>query len=292
MEEVDVFNYNSIAVYDEKDLQFVSITKLHKIIQTRFKSKIKNYKRYKKADLIPIFLKAHNKHTEESFQNKAKEKINQSFENQAKTKVITPFCTKQIGKSSINVYGTQENPLFRRNDICILLGIKYFVHTLKVFDKNEFQRLPLLDAMGRVRTHIFLTEQGVRRVLTNSRKPKSLELAKLFGIDVLDHKFVCKETETLQMIMKTFATEVMMTQYAVGNYYVDLYFLHHNICVECDEFGHKERNQSYERKRKEFIDEQLSCKWVRYNPDDENFDMSLVLNEIFKLLTSTVVISI
>ena len=36
--------------------------------------------------------------------------------------------------------------------------------------------------------------------------------------------------------------------------------------------------------RQKFIEEQLQCTFVRYNPDDKDFDMALVLNKIYRTI--------
>jgi very-short-patch-repair endonuclease len=73
-------------------------------------------------------------------------------------------------------------------------------------------------------------------------------------------------------------------QYKVGSYFVDLYIPKINIVVECDEDGHKDRNLTYEHTREEFIKTKLGCEFIRFNPNDTNFDLSDVINKIFILL--------
>ena len=73
-------------------------------------------------------------------------------------------------------------------------------------------------------------------------------------------------------------------QYKVGSYFVDLYIPKINIVVECDEDGHKDRNLTYEHTREEFIKTKLGCEFIRFNPNDTNFDLSEVINKIFILL--------
>lgn len=73
-------------------------------------------------------------------------------------------------------------------------------------------------------------------------------------------------------------------QYKVGSYFVDLYIPKINIVVECDEDGHKDRNLTYEHTREEFIKTKLVCEFIRFNPNDTNFDLSEVINKIFILL--------
>ncbi len=74
-------------------------------------------------------------------------------------------------------------------------------------------------------------------------------------------------------------------QYRVGLYYVDLFIPKINTVIECDEDGHKDRNDIDERIREEFIKGKLDCKFIRFNPNDDNFDLSDIINTIFILLS-------
>ena len=49
--------------------------------------------------------------------------------------------------------------------------------------------------------------------------------------------------------MDVFKGEKMLTQFHVHGYANDLYFPRHSLAIECDEFGHKERDIGYEVKR-------------------------------------------
>ena len=73
----------------------------------------------------------------------------------------------------------------------------------------------------------------------------------------------------------------MIRQFHIGKYRIDLYFPEHKLAIECDEFGHNNRDVSYEVNRQKFIEEQLQCQFVRYNPDAQDFDVVQVLNKIF-----------
>jgi len=73
-------------------------------------------------------------------------------------------------------------------------------------------------------------------------------------------------------------------QYKVGPYFVDLFIPKINIVVECDEDGHKHRDPIYEHTREEFIKNKLGCEFIRFNPNDNDFDLSEIINKILLLL--------
>ena len=140
------------------------------------------------------------------------------------------------------------------------------------------------DSNSKSKTDIFLSVNGVRTILLNSRKPKAIELAKELGITVHDHKYLKKETETMSYILKAFKGEDMRDQHGVDGYRVDLYFPSHKLAIECDEFGHKDRDIGYEVTRQKHIESKLGCTFIRYNPDDKDFDIFSVINSIMKYI--------
>jgi very-short-patch-repair endonuclease len=69
----------------------------------------------------------------------------------------------------------------------------------------------------------------------------------------------------------------------VGRYYVDLYIPEINLCVECDEFDHREYDSIKERYRQKWIEHALKGKFLRFNPNKEGFDIANVVNEILQM---------
>ena len=91
---------------------------------------------------------------------------------------------------------------------------------------------------------------------------------------------MCIENSTIGFITNSFKEIVeMKRQQAIGKYKVDLYFPEYKLIVECDENGHSDRDINDERIREEFLIA-LGNKMIRFNPSDNNFDLSNVLREI------------
>ena len=131
---------------------------------------------------------------------------------------------------------------------------------------------------------IFINEKGLKSLVCKSRMSKSIDLAKLLQIDINNHKYECKESETLRAIMKAFKGENMKEQYAVLDYRLDLYFPTYNLAIECDEFNHKDRCPIKEKDRYDKITKKLNCKWLRFDPDDKDFSIFDVINRIFLII--------
>ena len=89
-----------------------------------------------------------------------------------------------------------------------------------------------------------------------------------------------KEQDTLCCILEAFKGHEMVEQFQVDGYRVDLYFPRHKLAIECDEFGHEDRDIAYEVKRQNHIENKLSCAFIRYNPDSTDFNIFKVINRI------------
>ena len=94
--------------------------------------------------------------------------------------------------------------------------------------------------------------------------------------------FLTKEQSELKSIMEVFEGENMQTQYSVLGYKIDLYFHGYKLAIETDEKSRKDRNISDEIQRQKALEKELNCKFIRINPDEENFNTSKANNEIFR----------
>ena len=94
--------------------------------------------------------------------------------------------------------------------------------------------------------------------------------------------FLTKERSVLKSIMDTFEGENIQTQYNVSGYKIDPYFHDYRLAIEIDEKGHKDRNTNDEIQRQKALEKKLNCKFIRINPDEENFNINKANNEIFR----------
>lgn len=131
-----------------------------------------------------------------------------------------------------------------------------------------------------------IDEIGVKSLIIKTRQPGSIEYAKKYNIDITNCKVACKEATTLSHIMKAFDGETMQFQKCVGRYRIDLYFHDYNLAVECDEFGHLDRKDYEEKERQQYLEETLKCKFIRFNPDEPNFNIFSVINQVMKHILS------
>ena len=135
------------------------------------------------------------------------------------------------------------------------------------------------------RCNLYISEEGLKELKLTSLQPQAVLLDEKIDINVHKHKYMSKENDSIKIIMGTFDGEEMIKQFHIGKNRIDLYFPVYKLAIECDEFGHDDRDVLYEVNRQKFIEEQLVCElvcqFVRYNPDTQDFDVVQVLNKIF-----------
>ena len=89
-----------------------------------------------------------------------------------------------------------------------------------------------------------------------------------------------QEQSLLTKIKEKFSTEEISFQHFVLGYRIDAYFSKHNLAVEVDEGGHKDRDLECEIERQKALEKELGCKFIRIDPARENFS---IFNEISRI---------
>ena len=110
---------------------------------------------------------------------------------------------------------------------------------------------------------------------------KSIEFRSRLGFNQYDITLT-KEKSVLKSVMDAFEGENMQTQYSVLGYRIDLCFHDYKLAKENDEKGHKDRNVDLEIQRQKALEKELGCKFIRIDPDEEDFNIFKAINEIHK----------
>jgi very-short-patch-repair endonuclease len=176
-------------------------------------------------------------------------------------------------------------------EITALLGYKNPAKTINdnisKCNRLEFRDYPGVKEPELDPRTILISRDGAIEILIKTRKrisPDVLHILKSFGIDTTNRKCLTKEQQTLSALTNTFKTEKFEDQFKIGRYYLDLYFTDYKIVVECDENGHSDRKPGDERERMDYVNEKLEItdlNWIRYNPDEKDFDISKVMGQIY-----------
>lgn len=172
-----------------------------------------------------------------------------------------------------------KEPWFVAKDICEAVELSNTSKALQRLPEN-MKRITSGNTNMGSREMAIINEMGLKKLITSSRSIKAIEIAKIIGIDVLNSYNLCKEQELLDILSKTFNHIEHFFQYTVGCYKIDMYFPQYKLAIECDEYGHDRRDISQEIKRQNYIENKLGCKFIRFNPDGNNFNIGNVINKI------------
>lgn len=167
-------------------------------------------------------------------------------------------------------------------DIGKILKIKQISSSFRYFNDSE-KKIIRHETTSGIQDILFITIYGLIKFLSKSRKPESINFSKILNINLHQHKFTCIESDTINQIMKVFGDENIILQYPVDKYKIDLYFLDYKIAIECDEKYHNLQLEDDEIRQNKII-ELLDCEFIRYSPEDCNYDIFLVINKIFKII--------
>ena len=113
------------------------------------------------------------------------------------------------------------------------------------------------------------------------RTDESCNLKKKLGFTLHD-EINTKEQTVINSIKDAFEGENMQSQYTVLNYRIDLYFHKYKLAVEVDELNHNDRNIDYEIQRQQALERELSCVFIRINPDAIDFNIFKEINKIHR----------
>ena len=176
-------------------------------------------------------------------------------------------------------------------EITALLGYKNTNAALTSISKSnkiEFRDYPGVKKPKQDPKTILITRDGAIEILIKTRKRLSadvLHILKTFNIDTTNRKCLTKEQQTLSSIVNVFKTEKYEDQYKIGKYFLDLFFSEYKIVIECDENGHADRKPWKERERMDYVNKTLEItddNWIRFNPDEFDFDLSRVTGQIYR----------
>ena len=127
----------------------------------------------------------------------------------------------------------------------------------------------------------FLRIDLALKITMDCRTDESCNLIRNLGFtshDVINSK----EQTIINSIKNAFEGEDMQKQYTVIGYRIDLYFHEYKLAIEVDELGHNDRNIDYEIQRQKALERELNCVFIRINPDEKDFNILKVINEIYR----------
>jgi very-short-patch-repair endonuclease len=200
-------------------------------------------------------------------------------------------------KGSIQTIKCNDEIWFSSIDLGNVLGYKDICRAIKKNVKSENktkyrkikpkkQKVVEINEFNKAYAHTtFINKEGLTTLLLNTKLPNVDKIAEQFGINTL-YRYKRKEIEIIDEL-SLFFNEMEIkyeTQYFVDNYKIDLYVPLYKLAVEIDENGHNDRNKDDENIRQNYIENKLSCEFIRINPDEKNFSITLLIALIMKYI--------
>ena len=124
---------------------------------------------------------------------------------------------------------------------------------------------------------MFLHEDLAIKVIMNCRIDNSsnCKISLVFRLhDVIN----TKQEKITWSIKEAFEGEYIQSEYCVLRYRINLYFHDLKLAIKVDEFDHCDRDSDDKEDRDKELKKELGCKFIRINPDEENFNINKAIN--------------
>lgn len=195
---------------------------------------------------------------------------------------------------------SEEKSWFKADDVCKALGYRITKDALRRHVQASKDKRSLNDLIrsydldlgpdfrrDRGGQQPYVSKEGFELLVSKCKTMVPLHMIQYLietfklNVNIVDFS---KEQKYIGFILDAFRHERHKTQYRVGSYRIDLYFIDKKIAVECDELGHSDRCPQQEQRRQEYIEGELSCKFIRFNPDAKDFELSNVVNQLIRAM--------
>jgi very-short-patch-repair endonuclease len=154
--------------------------------------------------------------------------------------------------------------------ICKALELKSF-NTNKI--PKEYLSYMYIPSKRYAQRVSIINEKGLQIMFSSTNKPKAKGLCIKLQLPLAI--FQRKEVDILETISRAFHNEKSIREYSIG-----LYFPKYKLAVECDENNHQSYKILDEKLREIYIKEQLKCTFLRFNPDEPEFNIGEPINKI------------
>ena len=134
------------------------------------------------------------------------------------------------------------------------------------------QRQELLNCDKNQPRRRFLKENFAKQIIMDCRTTSAVNFRTRLGFNQHD-PIMTQEQSILSKIVTVFAVEEIILQYNVLGYRTDAYNFNYKPVIEANEQGHNDRDIDYETERKQAIENELGCEFIKINAAKENFDI-------------------
>jgi very-short-patch-repair endonuclease len=194
------------------------------------------------------------------------------------THAITAInCEDQL--YDLRIYEENDEKFYCASDIGKILMVKNIHENISTLSSKNKRSIKTMTPGGK-QSVTFLTNDGLIIYISKSRNIRAQKIAEHFGINVINQHIVSIESSTCNQIMTAFKSEKMTTQFQVDKYRIDLYFNDYKLAIECDENHHIKQTED-DKNRELYIKEKLQCVFIRYNPQNKDFNIFEIINNIY-----------
>ena len=151
----------------------------------------------------------------------------------------------------------------------------------QIFDKSDPEKQKYRHELTTFQpSRRFVQNDLVERKIKSCRKAseKFLKFKEKLGLD--PYEVTCDKQDIISTLQITFEGEIIHTQYCIKNKRLDAYFPKYKLGIDVDEYDQKYRDPDYEQSR-QFMIESHGLTIIRTNPDDANFNMNRLINQIY-----------
>ena len=153
--------------------------------------------------------------------------------------------------------------------------------TNKYDEEYRKHRYELMDESIKQSHRRFIRSNLALEIIIDCRTDESCNLKRNLGFRLHD-VINTKEQTVINSIKDAFERENMQTQYTVLGYRIDLCFHKYKLAIEVDELDHNDGNIDYEIQRKQALERELNCVFIRINPDAVDFNIFREINKMHR----------
>ena len=190
----------------------------------------------------------------------------------------------KFGTKALEIVIIDNAPWFNASQVAKALG--YTNPSKAVQDSVSAKYIRELDMCRPGKKPLFISQEGIEMLVLNSILPKAREFAALLDIKI---KTLRSEQNYIGIISSALRKFSPVYQFFINGYRIDLYFPKYLIAVECDEYGHRDRDSIAEQSRQDAITKALGCSFIRFNPHQNGFNIGEVINDILLLIDTKLV---
>jgi very-short-patch-repair endonuclease len=164
------------------------------------------------------------------------------------------------------------------------------VHLVSHLKKNYKENYHYIIQKNNIKKHgghnkiIFMLTESTYELFKNSYNLRNKYLVNINDNIKQINIGMCIENQTIGFIENTYKGIIeCKRQFYIDKYIVDLYLPKYKLVIECDENNHINRDIIKEQLRENYIIS-TGNKIIRYNPNEDTFDLSNILRKINKII--------